>query len=332
MLRTLATLLLLAPVSALAASPFGLTGTAQGMGENAFDVTLSPLYPSPHSSVRLSFLSSSLDLTNATIDASVNKKSIYSGSVAPVTIPLGEAGVPVTVSLTLTTNGTHYTQTTVVVPEDVSLIAEPVASVPPLYPGKPRVPLEGSVRVVAIAGFKDRGGKEFDPATLSYAWTVDGTTIANGSGIGHTSLLVASPLQYRTREVSVVVTTQDGSLIGGDSLSLTGEEPTIRLYEQDALLGLRFDRALTDSYTLTATEATLYAAPFSFPLVKGPPQIQWTLNGEAAQTGSTITMRPSGTGQGTASLSVTASGGDTLSVSDSLSVSFGSPRPNLFGL
>jgi hypothetical protein len=298
-----------------------------------FTASIDPQYPPPFSQATLSVLSSTLDLTDATMDVSVNGKGIYSGSVQSLAIPLGKAGSVADVQVTIISDGTSNIQTLSVQPQDVALIAEPISSSPPLYPGKSLVPLEGNTRVVAMANLQDAKGNALDPLTLSYAWTVDDTQMADSSGIGKNAIIVASPLEYRSSSVSVVVQSQDGTLVGGDSLSLTASEPSVQIYENDPLLGILFDHALSDSYTISNAEDTLYAAPFSFPTSSGAPLLQWFLNGDLAQTGNSITLRPTGSGQGTASLSFVASAGESTRADEELSLSFGAaPSTGLFGL
>ena len=314
---------------------FGFAQSLDGSVGNTdpFTISVLPQYPAPLNPAVLSFLSSTLDLTNATIAVSIGGKQIYKGSVQPVPVMLGKAGSVTSVLVTVTSAGNTYTQTVVIQSEDVVLIAEPLSSAPVLYPGKPLVPLEGNTRVVVVANMADAAGKILDPATLSYSWTVDDTRIANSSGIGKTAVIVASPLQYRERTVSVVVQSQAGSLVGGATLSLSPQEPSVRLYENDPLLGIRFDRALSDSYAISGSEVSLYAAPFSLPLINGAPFIQWFLGGTAAQTGNLITLRPSGSGQGTAALSLTAGAESSSQTTANITVSFGSkPSTNFFGL
>ena len=318
---------LLVPGAALAQSLGGLGNTS------SFTLSASPQYPAPYSTATLSFLSSSLTLSNATLSVSVGGKNIYQGSVQPVAVTLGKAGSITNVTATISSNGAKYSQVLSIQPEDVALVVEPIASVPPLYPGKPSVPLEGSVRVVAMANVRNMKGVPLDPSTLSYAWTVDSTQIADSSGIGKSAIMVASPLQYRVRTVSVVVMSQDGALVGGDSITLSPVNPTVLIYENDPLLGIRFDHALSNSYAITGAESTLYAAPISFPTTGGTPLLQWFLNGAAAQTGNSITLRPTGSGQGSASLSLTASAGSYTTAMANLSLSFGAAAStNLFGL
>ncbi len=325
---TACALALLAPISASAQSLSDSTGNAA-----PFTISISPQYPAPNSQATLSFLSSSLNLTAATLSVSVGGKKVYSGNVQPVSIPLGKTGSVTSVSVNISSGGTTDTQSIVLQPQDVSLIMEPVASAPPLYPGKPLVPLNGDVRIVAVASLKDAGGKTLDPATLSYSWTVDGVQIANSSGIGKEVIMVASPLQYRERSVSVVVESLAGNLVGGDSVSLTAAEPSVHIYATDPLLGILYDHALVGAYAIAGTEAGLYAAPFSFPLTGGAPSLEWFLNGAPAQSGNSLTLRPSGSGQGSASLTLTANSGTSAEATANLSLSFGTQQStNFFGL
>lgn len=299
----------------------------------SFTMGASPEYPAPYSKATVSFVSSFLNLANASVSVSVDGKEMYSGAVRPVAVTLGRAGKAVEVSATVSYNGSEYTQTLTLRPQDVVLIAEPLASAPALYPGKPRIPLEGTVRIVAIANVRNSEGAVVNPATLSYAWKVDETQLINSSGIGKTAIMVGSPLQHRGREVSVVVTNTSATLTGGASLSVLSEEPSVRVYENDPLLGIRFERSLSGRYAIGSTESTLFAAPFSFPTKGGQPLIEWFLNGSFAQSGNSITLRPSGSGEGTASLSVVASSGEYLKATNILPLSFGqTPRTSFFGL
>jgi hypothetical protein len=292
-----------------------------------------PQYPAPFGRAILSVLSDSIDLAGATMTVTVAGGEIYEGNAKPVAVALGKAGSITNAVVTITVGDASASQTIAVQPQDVSLVVEPVSSAPPLYPGKPLVPLEGSVRVVAVANLRGANGKATDSATYSYAWTVDNTNIAASSGIGRSALMVASPLQYRQRDVSVTVRSADGGLIGGDSLSLVPQEPSVRIYQNDPLLGIRYDRALADTYSINASEDTLYAAPFSFPITTGALLLRWFLNGAAAQTGNLITLRPSGSGEGTASLSLTASAGESTAATTDLTLLFGGPgSTNIFGL
>lgn len=297
-----------------------------------FILSMDPQYPIPHGQITITPLSDTLNFTRASMTAFVAGKETYKGNIQPFTITLGRAGSVTNVRVTVTSGGTTYNQTLSIQPQDVSLVAEPVSSAPPLYPGKPLVPLGGNVRVVALANLKNAQGVALDPSTLSYAWTIDGAQSTNNSGTGKNAVIVPAPLQYRERAVSVLVMSADGSLVGSASLSLSPFEPSVQMYENDPLLGILYDHALSGGYAIAGAESTLYAAPFSFPTTSGAPLVRWFLNGTAAQTGNSITLRPIGSGQGQASLSLVVSANDYTTATANLSVSFGATGTNFFGL
>ncbi len=298
----------------------------------AFTISASPQYPVPYGTVSIVPASNLLDLSSGTFVVSVNGAEIYRGNAQPVAVTLGAGGSVTNVTGTFITGSTNYSQQLTIIPQDVALVVEPIASVPPLYLGKPLEPLEGSSRIVAVANMRTKDGTALDPTTLSYAWTIDGTAITSSSGIGKASIIAASPLQYRASTVSVVVTSPDGTLVGGDSVALNPQEASVRLYANNPLMGIRFDRALAGAIALTGTEESLYAATYSLPTSSGNPLLQWFLNGTSAQSGALITLRPTGQGAGTANVSLTATAGATTA-SANLSLSFGSNSgTNLFGL
>ncbi len=304
-----------------------------GAGVDPFTISVSPAAPAPYNSVTLTPVAGQIDTARATMTVTVAGSEVYKGNAKPIAIKLGAAGATLGVVVRMQVGASTYKQTLSITPQDVVLVAEPLASAPPLYAGKPLVPLGGSVRVVAMADLRSAPGARLDPTTLAYTWSVDGVTLDSASGIGKRSIIVDSPLQYRSSAIEVRVTSPSGALAAADSLDLVASDPTLRIYERDPLLGILFDRALGSSYTLNGSEATLYGAAYSFPTALGAPVLRWFLNGTAVQNGAFLTVRPTGSTAGTASLSLTGASSDIAASSVGLTISYGSsPSTNVFGL
>ncbi len=320
-LRSIALAVLLLPGFA-----FAQLGTG---GAEPFSISLSTQYPQPGSTAALVPQTSGINLANSTLSVSVNGTRVYSGAAQATPITLAPVGHLTTISATLSSNGTKYTKTLSLRPGSVSLVAEPLSTAPRLYPGKPLVPYSGSVRLVAVADFRSAPTSRIDPATLVYTWSVDGATMRDASGIGRSSIVVSSPLPYRSKEVQVLIQSQGGSLSGGRSVSLSAQAPLVRIYRNDPLQGIVFDTALHGTQTILNTESTFTASAFSFPKARVP-NISWFLDGNAVQSGPFITVRPEGAGQGSATLSVTASSG-AESAAATLPLSFGRSS-SLFGI
>jgi hypothetical protein len=224
-----------------------------------------------------------------------------------------------------------YRQSISLKPGDVALVLEPAAYTPALYKGRSLVPENGSVRVVAIADLRTSPTNRLDPDTLSYSWTVGDVTNANASGIGKSSIVLPAPLTYRSQDVSVVVQSRDGTLVGSDSVRISSVRPTLRLYITDPLQGPLYDNAISGSHTLQGSETTFTAVPYSFSLTQGVPVIRWFLNGASVREGASITLRSEGAGRGRASLSASSgSGSDTITAG--LSLIFGENSSGFFGL
>lgn len=304
-----------------------------GAAEQSFTVSVNPATPRSHSSVTLTPIGGQIDLANAVMAVSVRGAQVYMGNAQPVQITVGEAGRAVPVVVAMTSAGKTYTQTLSITPQDIALIAEPISSAPPLYAGKPLVPIAGSVRMVAVVDMRSANGAQLDPLSLGYAWQVDGVQAISASGVGKRVMIADSPLQYRSRTISVMVTSPDGAQKAAASFILTASEPTMRVYERDPLSGIRFDRALGSSFAITGSEATLYAAPFSFATALRAPAIEWYMGRTLVETGSVVTLRPTGRGAGSAELSVRGASGSAVFADHDLTISFGAEGgPGFFGL
>ena len=312
----------------------GIALAQLGAPSEPFTVSVDPLAPAAGGTVTFTPISGDIDIAGATMTVSVNGKQIVSGTAESFSLRVGNAGQTQNVTISMKTPRGSFKQVVSITPQDVALIVEPMASAPLLYPGRPLIPVGGSVRLVAVADMRGANGTQLDPANLAYSWSVDGS--GAGSGVGKRTIILNSPLQYRASDVTVTVTSPDGVLVGTDSVTLTPGEPVLRIYERDPLMGIRFEKALKDTFALLESEATLYVAPFSYPTALSAPSLTWYVSGALAQRGSFITLRPTGTGKGTASLSVTGaqSGSvDAPTASAALSISFGSTKSSgIFGL
>ena len=300
----------------------------QGGAPQPLTLVVSPQNPSPGGTVTVTPQSTLINLADSTVTIYINGTQIYSGSAQPVAVTLGPSGSVTKIKAVALEGGSSFTATLALSPGSVSLVEEPLSYAPVLYAGKPLPGDGGSVRLVAVVDFRSSPTKPIPASALSYSWTVNGVALDNASGIGKSALVVDAPLEYRSENVVVSVESQDGSVTGGASVSITTDQPSMRIYADDPLQGILYDHALLGTATLTGSEGTFVAEPYSLSLAGGLPSIQWFLNGSAAQSGNTITLRPSGSGAGTASISVTSG----TSATASLDLTYGSSGGSLLGL
>ena len=127
------------------------------------------------------------------------------------------------------------------------------------------------------------------------------------------------------------VSTQDGSITGSASTPVAPVDPTILFYEDGPLTGPNFDTAVGNSYSLRGGEASFRAVAYSFPSI---PAISWSVGGQPSASQPIITLRPTGTGAGSAVVSASASfGNGYIGASHQSTVQFGqSDSHSIFSL
>lgn len=309
----------------------GYAAHAQLTGTDPLTLDLNPQYPGPYQTVTVTPESTSIDLSGSALTFMVNGAVVQKGTGgAPARIPVGGPGSATKVTVTATYNGTTYSSSVTIRPADVALILEPVSSTHPFYEGGALVGDQGNMRIIAMPDLRNSSGVQISPSTLEYVWKNGDQILQSSSGIGRSVLTATAPVQYRNTTVTVTVSTPDQSVVGQAAVLIVPTDPIVRIYEDDPLLGPRYETALPSAITLSDTEATYRAVPYYFTTA---PNLTWTLNGSASQTGRNITVRPAGGGKGTALLGVSASTGALgQSASTNLSVKFGQDGGGLFGL
>lgn len=327
--RALTRILLLAIL--LGGASLGYAAHAQLTSTAPITLDLNPQYPAPYQTVTITPQSSSIDLSGSTLTYSVNGKVVQQGTgQESAEIALGGPGSVTRVTVTATYSGKSYSASLTIRPADVALILEPVSTTHPFYEGGALVGSQGSMRIIAMPDLRNSAGVQIAPSTLEYVWKNGGQILQSSSGIGKSVLTASAPVKYRDTTVTVTVSTPDQSIVGQAAVLISPADPLVRIYENDPLLGPRYETALPDAITLSDSEDTYRAVPYYFTSF---PTLTWSVNGTASQTGKDITVRPAGGGKGTALLGVLASTGSLgQSANANLSVTFGQGSGGLFGL
>jgi hypothetical protein len=309
-----------------------LPAHAQTASVDPFTLDSSPQYPTPYQTITITPSSTLFDMGSAVISATVNGKSFYKGSGgASINVPIGGPGTVTNISVSAVSGGQTYTKKLTFRPASVALVVEPVSTTHPFYAGASLVPSEGSVRLVAIPDLRTSAGKAIDPATLEYTWKLGDQQLDSNSGIGQSVLTATAPQRYRDAIVSVVVQSQDGSLVAEADTTISPVDQASQVYIDDPLLGPLYDTALSDTYTMPNTEDTFLGIPYYF---SGTPGLGWVMNGTNSGSDADITVRSTGNGTGTAGLTFSANNSDSSeSANSTVSVLFGKKSSiGIFGL
>lgn len=307
---------------------------AQGLpGTDPLTLVVSPQYPRPYQTVTIAPRSTLIDLSASTVRVSVNGSNVYEGSgTQATTVRTGALGERTTVVVTATDpQGSVYTKQVVLRPAEVSLVLESGLPGHPFYHGGGLVASEDRVRLVALADLRSAPSTRLSNTGLVYTWKVGNRILTDSSGIGRSTLIATAPVRHRNADISVTVTSPDGALVGEARTVISPVDPVTRIYRNDPLLGPNFDVALTDRFSMPDTEATFRAIGYFFAV---PPVFSWTVNNATSGTDKDITVRATGSGQGTARLGLTAiESASRRSAESRVTIDFGSSNGfGFFGL
>ncbi len=319
-------------VPLLVASLFFVTYPAHAQFDTgqSLSIIVSPQNPRPYDTVTITPDSNAIDLIASLVTVSVNGKVVETGTGAqsiPVTI--GGPGETTKISVTAKIGGASYTSTVLLKPADVSLVIEPVSITHPFYLGGGLVAPSGRVRIIALPDLRTTPNVRLNPSTLIYTWKLGDQILKGDSGIGRSMLVATAPVRYRDAQVSVTVTNSDSTLVAQSATTISPVDPVSRVYHNDALMGPDFDHALS-AFIMTTQEEAFRVVPYYFATL---PSLSWAVNGQSASNDADVTVRTTGSGKGTATLSLTAIDSATRqSSSASLPITFGARKSvNIFG-
>lgn len=315
-------------------SVFAAPSIPAGIGDYV-SIESNPPSPGPNEAVTVSITSTSVDLDSATIswfvDGVLEKKAIGVKGYALTTKGPGSLTV---VDVTIAPlKGAMVKRRIVFQPAGVSLIWEAISYTPPFYRGKALNAFDGRVKMVAIPHFVRKSGGRIPPSELVYTWKKNGTVIGSVSGYGKNVFTPPDPISFSRGEsfIEVTTTAPGESMTAKDAVAIRPFTPKVLLYENDPLLGIRYEHALSGVFSLTKDEVALVGSPYFFSSrERAAPSLdyQWTMNGAPTKNqttdASSVRFRQEGTpGTSVIDLTVKKLGAIFQEARVSLSIAFG---------
>lgn len=316
-------------------------------GTDPVQYIVAPETPGPNAPVQITVQGVGTFLGDATVTWSVNNKTMASGvGISVFNFTTGSLGSQSVVRLTInsTTQGV-ITHTFVFTPSVVNMLWEADTSVPPLFAGKALYSAGAGLRVISLPTVII-SGKKVAASSLSYQWSLGDNPLPQNSGTGKNTLSFTGD-QLQDGE-NVAVDVYFGSLkVGRGEVSIPVTTPQLVFYSRDPLRGVIWDQAVPQQgIALNGSEITIQAQPYYFSTgsIKNKTVAwSWALNGTPV-TGPTsdqgiLTLRQSGTGQGSATLEASLQNNDSTKLiqaaSASLQIIFGKAQSGIssfFGL
>ena len=269
------------------------------------DITIDtvPSNPQPGQTVTLTARSFSADLSQANLSWTYNGTSAGRGQgKTSIQIVAPTAGTTGIIGVTIEGAGIGSASATVTInPANIDLLWEAVdAYTPPFYKGKALLPVGGILRVTAVPAATA-------PKNLSFNWSRNGSSLADVSGLGRSSLLVRH--SAFTQAETIEVQSATGSFVGSARMQVVPYAPLAIVYEKiDGFI--EYARGFATTIRLATRGSILHIEPYYFSVpnqVTSDLTFDTTIDGDrvpSSQPNELALTRPENGGQSTLELAV----------------------------
>lgn len=268
------------------------------------EVDMNPLYPAPGERVSIAIASNLTDLNRADISWSVNGALKESGTGRTTfSLVLGKGGsVSRVVASIRTVEGSRVSKTITIRPADIDFLWEADTYTPPFYKGKAMITSGSNVKVSAVPRFINADGSAVPIRNIVFIWKKENVPMTGLSGAGKNTITIPAPVPFWESDIEVEASSVNGAFKTTKRLDMLLVRPEVVFYEESPLDGVKYERALSQSFNLSGQEVAVRAEPFFFSaaaLRSGEITPRWSLNGSAVDEPSfRIVLRNEG-GSGT---------------------------------
>lgn len=224
---------------------------------NDISIETIPEIPGPYEDVHVKLISYSYNLDQLNITWIEDGKTGLTGIGEKnfiFTSP-GLGGLKTVEVKVILPNGELFDKKIITKPSDVDLLWQGVdAYTPPFYRGKALPSSEGILRVVAMTSFANNKSV--------YSWRRNYNAVQDASGYGKNSFTFRNSYLNKVENISVTSTNTDDGSVAQKSIGLSLYTPKIIFYEKDPLLGILYNKGITDSVSVGKSDKTLVAEPY----------------------------------------------------------------------
>ncbi len=298
------------------------------------DVNMSvfPNLPQKNQDIKATLQSFVFDLNKSSILWTVNgEEKLFGIGKKEFSFNTGEMPNGLTIQAQIgTAEGQSITKTLFISPSELDIIWEAYDTYkPPFYKGKAFVSKEGSFKVVAMPNIKT-AGRSTSPKNLSYSWKKDGVNQGSLSGWGKSSFVFKNTYLDQSNRIDVAVSNLTGETRGTRSITLSPSNPKILFYENDPVLGVKYENTIKNNTLISKNGIIIKAEPYFFsPKNINEPELDfaWFVNNQRIETPankSILSLKPAEGTSGTSNLKLEIENSGTLfqKINKSLSLNF----------
>ncbi len=276
-------------------SPQTVTAQSTTRIGNAVNLTVSPNYPEPESSVVIALEAYTTNTIGATVSWFIdgveqpdfeNDRSIL--------ITTGKLGTKQVVRAQISGSQSGVIKVdTVIAPSRTDIILESDTYTPIFYAGRALPSMSASIRAIAIPLQESTT----HPSRYSYDWKLNDSSMFGGPVFGKQAIDFSMP-RFGEETLSVTIFDTDGTTVGHKRITLESVEPELHFYEDNPLRGMS-RKAITDTHVLIGDEVTVRGEPFfmNTALASETGDYAWSINNQPVIAGNlspnAITLRRS---------------------------------------
>lgn len=230
-------------------------------------INIAPTSPAPGDNVTISAVSFSTDLNQAHFSWLVNGATRREGiGVKNFNFTAGSLGTVQKISVVIETKDIGaFSKEIIIAPAAIDVIEQADSYTPPFYKGKSLPAPQGNVTLIAMPNFVTSNGVRISPNNIVFKWKQGGRVLGSSSGLGANTLSIDAPLiAEQSIQIDVEASSPENSLSASATHILQAVNPEVILYENNPLLGVLFNRAIPDPFTMVGDELSLYASPYFF--------------------------------------------------------------------
>lgn len=249
-------------IGALACGILFLAGSAHAQanwGDDSLYIEMSPAYPQPEQTVRLTIRSPLSDLDAHLITWRGNG-AVLSEGAGRVSVDVTAPGAGETTSIDATVSDIGIARTRIT-PASVDLVWETPTLAPALYRGK-HLPVAGAPITLQAIPHISNGETALSPSELIFKWSKNGQILGSLSGRGRDVLRTELSTFDDRDTISVVVTSADRRVGAQAEATVYAVDPVVRLYYEHPLYGLMDHAALGSTSFTPEREISFAAVPY----------------------------------------------------------------------
>ena len=238
---------------------FAFSAYAQVQGADIV-LDINPKYPKTNEEVKASVATFSTDLNKAKISWKLNGQlSIEAVGKKDFSFTTASTGLQTVLEVEIqTSDGSFINKKMIITPSDIDMLWEAPDSYTPLfYKGKALNTSEGTLKVVALANSRDSAG-------LSYNWRLDDTNKPDSSGYKKNYYTFKNSFLDKENTVEVTTSNLAGNNNAQGKITIKPVKPKIVFYQKDPNLGIRYEKAIDNNFTINPNGEIFVAEPYFF--------------------------------------------------------------------